>query len=196
MAEGSSERDTLGEVAVPEGVYYGPQTQRARENFPVSGRGIPAALVHPKTPYLEGLALFALLCVFLWGEQVRRNRVVVAILVCAAAGGAAIVLAPGLRADRPWLDYEGLANRLDANASAASFDWTQSYATVPANYAMRYVACGNASRQMTYDVRWNVVRMTTNNRAVVISARPVESTTVGGLKYVVPVNLRTVDGTP
>ena len=75
-------------------------------------------------------------------------------------------------------------------------DWTQSYATVQANYAMRYVACGNASRQMTYDVRWNVVRMTTNNRAVVISARPVESTTVGGLKYVVPVNLRTVDGTP
>jgi Tfp pilus assembly protein PilV len=75
-------------------------------------------------------------------------------------------------------------------------DWTQSYATVPANYAMRYVACGNASRQMTYDVRWNVVRMTTNNRAVVISARPVESTAVGGLKYVVPVNLRTVDGTP
>ena len=61
---------------------------------------------------------------------------------------------------------------------------------------MRYVACGNASRQMTYDVRWNVVRMTTNNRTVVISARPVESTAVGGLKYVVPVNLRTVDGTP
>ncbi len=31
------EKDTLGEVKVPEGAYYGPQTQRARENFPVSG---------------------------------------------------------------------------------------------------------------------------------------------------------------
>lgn len=31
------ERDTLGEVKVPEGAYYGPQTQRAKENFPVSG---------------------------------------------------------------------------------------------------------------------------------------------------------------
>jgi fumarate hydratase class II len=42
----STERDSLGEVRVPDDVYYGPQTQRARENFPVSGRGIPAPLVH------------------------------------------------------------------------------------------------------------------------------------------------------
>ena len=42
----STERDSLGEVRVPDDVYYGPQTQRARENFPVSGRGIPVALVH------------------------------------------------------------------------------------------------------------------------------------------------------
>ena len=31
------ERDTLGEVKVPEGSYYGAQTQRAVENFPISG---------------------------------------------------------------------------------------------------------------------------------------------------------------
>lgn len=31
------ERDSLGEVRVPEGALYGPQTQRAVENFPVSG---------------------------------------------------------------------------------------------------------------------------------------------------------------
>src|SRR5436190_8644878 len=42
----STERDSLGEVRVPDDVYYGPQTQRARENFPVSGRGIPVALAH------------------------------------------------------------------------------------------------------------------------------------------------------
>src|SRR5262245_34248585 len=40
------DRDSLGEVRVPEGAYYGAQTQRARDNFPVSGRGIPAELVH------------------------------------------------------------------------------------------------------------------------------------------------------
>jgi hypothetical protein len=31
---------------------------------------------------------------------------------------------------------------------------------------------------------------------IAISARPLGSATVGGLKYVVPVNLRTIDGTP
>lgn len=31
------EKDSLGVVKVPEGVYYGPQTQRAIENFPISG---------------------------------------------------------------------------------------------------------------------------------------------------------------
>jgi fumarate hydratase class II len=31
------ERDSLGAVAVPEDAYYGAQTQRAKENFPISG---------------------------------------------------------------------------------------------------------------------------------------------------------------
>jgi len=31
------ETDSLGKVHVPEDVYYGPQTQRAVENFPISG---------------------------------------------------------------------------------------------------------------------------------------------------------------
>ncbi|HKZ21365.1 MAG TPA: class II fumarate hydratase, partial [Acidimicrobiia bacterium] len=32
-----SERDSMGEVKVPAGAYYGPSTQRAQENFPISG---------------------------------------------------------------------------------------------------------------------------------------------------------------
>ncbi|MDQ2883020.1 MAG: class II fumarate hydratase [Actinomycetota bacterium] len=34
------ERDTMGEVAVPVDALYGAQTQRAVENFPISGRGL------------------------------------------------------------------------------------------------------------------------------------------------------------
>ncbi len=34
------ERDTMGEVAVPADALYGAQTQRAVENFPISGRGL------------------------------------------------------------------------------------------------------------------------------------------------------------
>ena len=46
MAHGPVEHDSLGDVEVPEGAYYGAQTERARRNFPVSGRGIPPELVH------------------------------------------------------------------------------------------------------------------------------------------------------
>lgn len=80
-------------------------------------------------------------------------------------------------------------------------DWTQAFAAVPtdpvtgAPYAIEYVACGANGRQMTYDVRWNVIQMpgTGNNRLTVIGARPMNSPQVGGLRYVLPVNLRTVD---
>jgi aspartate ammonia-lyase len=39
------ERDPLGEVRVPAEAYYGVQTQRAAENFPISGLKAPAPLV-------------------------------------------------------------------------------------------------------------------------------------------------------
>ena len=40
------ERDTLGEVAVPADALWRAQTQRAVENFPVSGRGLEPAHIH------------------------------------------------------------------------------------------------------------------------------------------------------
>ena len=39
------ERDPLGELSVPDDAYYGVQTQRAVENFPISGLKAPASLV-------------------------------------------------------------------------------------------------------------------------------------------------------
>lgn len=43
---GRTEKDALGSIEVPEQAYYGAQTQRAFENFPVSGRTFPASLIH------------------------------------------------------------------------------------------------------------------------------------------------------
>ena len=40
-----TEKDPLGEVRVPAAAYYGAQTQRAVENFPISGLTAPAELV-------------------------------------------------------------------------------------------------------------------------------------------------------
>ncbi len=39
------ERDSMGEMLVPDTAYYGAQTQRAVENFPVSGLTIPTGMV-------------------------------------------------------------------------------------------------------------------------------------------------------
>ena len=39
------EKDTMGEVQVPAEAYYGAQTQRAVENFPISGMGFPRVFI-------------------------------------------------------------------------------------------------------------------------------------------------------
>ncbi len=41
MATTRTERDSLGEVPVPSGALYGAQTQRAVDNFPISGKRFP-----------------------------------------------------------------------------------------------------------------------------------------------------------
>jgi fumarate hydratase class II len=39
------EKDTMGPVKVPEEAYYGAQTQRAADNFPISGSGLPKIFI-------------------------------------------------------------------------------------------------------------------------------------------------------
>jgi len=45
MSETRTERDTMGELQVPVNALWGAQTQRAVNNFPISGIPIPAALI-------------------------------------------------------------------------------------------------------------------------------------------------------
>lgn len=40
------ERDTMGEIAVPEQAYWGAQTQRSFENFKIGGQTLPLPLIH------------------------------------------------------------------------------------------------------------------------------------------------------
>ena len=46
MAEFRTEHDSMGDVRVPAKAYYGAQTQRAVENFPISGWPLPPELIH------------------------------------------------------------------------------------------------------------------------------------------------------
>ena len=45
MTDTRIERDSMGELAVPAKALYGAQTQRAVNNFPVSGQRMPAAFI-------------------------------------------------------------------------------------------------------------------------------------------------------
>src|SRR5919107_1604826 len=69
-----------------------------------------------------------------------------------AAGGATLVAATGA---------------IDFNS--------QAYAAVPAGYAMRYVTCGAAGQQSTYDVRWNVQAFA-GGRLITVAARQMATT--------------------
>ena len=45
MSETRTERDSMGTVEVPANAYYGAQTQRAVDNFPISGWRLPATMI-------------------------------------------------------------------------------------------------------------------------------------------------------
>ena len=46
MTEFRTEHDSMGDVLVPADAYYGAQTQRAVDNFPISGQQLHPALIH------------------------------------------------------------------------------------------------------------------------------------------------------
>lgn len=45
MANTRTERDSLGTIEVPADALYGAQTQRAVENFPLSGQKMPESFI-------------------------------------------------------------------------------------------------------------------------------------------------------
>jgi fumarate hydratase, class II len=46
MSEFRIETDSMGDVRLPAQAYYGAQTKRAVENFPISGKPLPGELIH------------------------------------------------------------------------------------------------------------------------------------------------------
>jgi len=87
-----------------------------------------------------------------------------------------------------------------ANLTAnGTIDFTQAYSSVTSNYAMQYVDCSTVGGiQTTYDVRWNVMSVSTNTttRMITSAARPIASNVnqLGGVFFALPVNLRGIGG--
>jgi len=87
----------------------------------------------------------------------------------------------------------GFGAQLTANGT---IDFTQPLASVPAGYAMTYVACSTQGGGLpaAFDVRWNVMNVSANSsvRLITAAARPTAGTVnqLGGLYFSIPVNLR------
>ena len=93
----------------------------------------------------------------------------------------------------------GQGATLVANAGSPFYggiDFSQSYGSIPAGFAMQYVDCDPNGQQTTYDVRWNVTTITANNtRLITASAMRVgHQNQGGGLLFAIPVTLRAIGG--
>jgi type IV pilus assembly protein PilV len=85
--------------------------------------------------------------------------------------------------------YTGSSNPL----WTGGIDFSQAIASVPASYSMQYTLCGSAGRQTTYDVRWNVITLTSNAKLITVSVR--ERGSGNDLKiFAPPVTVRTIAG--
>ena len=76
-----------------------------------------------------------------------------------------------------------------------NIDWTSSY--TDAGYSMRYVTCGPAGQQASYDVRWNIDHPSGNTflKRITVSARQMGGTEKSSaLLFAAPVTLKSVTG--
>jgi hypothetical protein len=87
---------------------------------------VPATLVRPQLPYLQGLLLFILLAAFMWGERVRRQGVASALAIVAVAGVGGAIVAPRVDQGTPWVDYRAWAGTL-VRVHVDTFNWNQTY---------------------------------------------------------------------
>ncbi len=90
----------------------------------------------------------------------------------------------------------GSGANLDSNGNV---DFTQSYTSLTTTwpgYAMQYVTCGSGGTQVTYDVRWNMLKINAYTNQVTVAARQIGVTTNGKLLpyFAPPVTLKTVAG--
>jgi transglutaminase-like putative cysteine protease len=87
---------------------------------------VPATLVRPQLPFLQGLILFALVAAFMWGERIAPRRGLGAVGILGTVGVAGMIIGPALEQHHPWVNPQGLAGSLTP-VQVDRFDWTQRY---------------------------------------------------------------------
>jgi protein-glutamine gamma-glutamyltransferase len=128
---------------------------------------VPATLVRPAAPALQGLILFALLALFMWGERIARDAVAAAVAVAAAAGVAGAIVGPLVEQHRAWVDYRAWAGSASGSQLDA-FDWNQSYGPLSWPQRDRVVLLVRAHR----GDYWKAADLTDFNGVAWVSGEP------------------------
>jgi transglutaminase-like putative cysteine protease len=128
------------------------QLRRAGAAFPLVALAvIPATLLRPPLAYVQGVLLFALLVLFMWGERIRARRLGAVVAPCLVVATVALALAPGLDRHHPWINYRALATSL-APRNVETFDWNQGYGPLNWPHSGKTVA----EIQATHPDYWKV----------------------------------------
>jgi Tfp pilus assembly protein PilV len=95
------------------------------------------------------------------------------------------------------INTSGATTGSGANLTASGYvDFTQSFSSVTAGYAMTYTVCGVSNgAQRVYDVRWNVQLLPSGTAEFVVVGAKLSGSNYGyALLNALPVNMRTVVG--
>jgi transglutaminase-like putative cysteine protease len=87
---------------------------------------VPATLVRPQLPYLQGLILFALLAAFMWAERAPGRDAIGALVVVGVAGIGALIAAPRIDSHHAWINYRAIAGTFEPT-HVDTFNWAQKY---------------------------------------------------------------------
>ncbi|HMJ36623.1 MAG TPA: transglutaminase-like domain-containing protein [Baekduia sp.] len=88
---------------------------------------VPVVEHAPTHPYLDGSVFALLLGALLWADRLGQREAPVAIGLAVVAVLAAAIVAPAVDSNRPWVDYEALAESLQAGKTT-TFTWNHDYA--------------------------------------------------------------------
>ncbi len=87
---------------------------------------VPSTLVPARAPAIQGLILFGLLALFVWGERVVIGRRGAAVGLACAAGLVGLIAVPALSSSSPWINYQAWGD-VSTGGGPESFNWNQTY---------------------------------------------------------------------
>jgi hypothetical protein len=119
----------LLDAALLAGLAPGPRRdlRRAAAALPLVALAIvPATIVRPGFPYVQGIVLFALLVAFMWADRAPAGEPSTIVSVVALVAVIGLIAGPRIDPHTAWIDPSSLAGSLSIK-NVDRFDWAQRY---------------------------------------------------------------------